>query len=176
MALSNQQLVSRIGETDQQFLQDNSPQLALLRAQLRLDVVTQSRMRQERLHFLQEAIVLLEQARIEYDEMPMSLYLQLSLQLAKAYMVYFELTQEQRFAIIVQQILKPLAHWKKGEIYYYLAYTSAIQQEYALARHWLNKYGQSSDFDADKLRLPIFDFYALQQPHALTAVTTSTIQ
>ena len=47
----------------------------------------------------------LEQARIEYDEMPLSLYLNLSLCLAKAYMIYFEITKEQRFALITQQIL-----------------------------------------------------------------------
>lgn len=159
MALSNQQLVSRIGETDQQFLQQNSPQLALLRAQLRLEVVAQSRLRQERLHFLQEAIVLLEQARLDYDEMPMDLYLQLSIALAQAYMTYFDITQEQRFAVIIQQILKPLAHWQNGDIYFYLACASAIQREYALSRHWLNKYQQTPQFEETKLNDPLFSAF-----------------
>lgn len=64
------------------------------RAELRMQLVTLSRVRQEQIHFLQEAIVLLEQARMEYEEMPMSLYLNLSLHLAKAYMLYFELNKE----------------------------------------------------------------------------------
>ncbi|MFI7969169.1 hypothetical protein ACFMKD_35060, partial [Acinetobacter baumannii] len=81
---------------------------ALERAELRMQLVVLSRVRQEQLHFLQEAIVLLEQARMEYEEMPLSLYLNLSLHLAKAYMLYFELNKEKRFALITQQILKPL--------------------------------------------------------------------
>ena len=67
---------------------------------------------------MQEAIVLLEQARMEYDEMPMRLYLNLSLHLAKAYMIYFELNKEKRFALIAQQILKPLAHHHHSDIYF----------------------------------------------------------
>lgn len=118
--MSNQtkQVIARIGETDQLFIESNSPELALERADLRLQLVVLSHLRQEQLHFLQEAIVLLEQARVEYEEMPLSLYLNLSLCLAKAYMIYFELTKEQRFALITQQILKPLAYTEHLEIYF----------------------------------------------------------
>ena len=107
MRASSQQIIQRIGETDQLYLQGNSPELALERADLRLQLVTLSQLRQEQVHFLQEAVVLLEQGRIEFEEMPLSLYLNLSLHLAKAYMLYFEITKEDRFALITQQILKP---------------------------------------------------------------------
>ena len=104
MRASSQQIIQRIGETDQLYLQGNSPELALERADLRLQLVTLSQLRQEQVHFLQEAVVLLEQGRIEFEEMPLSLYLNLSLHLAKAYMLYFEITKEDRFALITQQI------------------------------------------------------------------------
>lgn len=94
MSIETKAIVSRIGETDQLYLTENTPELALERAELRMQLVTLSRVRQEQIHFLQEAIVLLEQARMEYEEMPMSLYLNLSLHLAKAYMLYFELNKE----------------------------------------------------------------------------------
>lgn len=119
MSNETKHVVNRIGETDQLYLSENTPELALERADLRLQLVVLSHVRQEQLHFLQEAIVLLEQARIEFEEMPLSLYLDLSLHLAKAYMIYFELTKEQRFAIITQQILKPLAHYDHLDIYFF---------------------------------------------------------
>ena len=85
MSNETKQVIARIGETDQLYLDSNRPELALERADLRLQLVLLSHLRQEQLHFLQEAIVLLEQARIEYDEMPLRLYLNISLHLAKAY-------------------------------------------------------------------------------------------
>ena len=147
MSNETKQVIARIGETDQLYLNGNTPELALERAELRLQLVLLSHVRQEQLHFLQEAIVLLEQARIEYEEMPLSLYLNLSLCLAKAYMIYFELTKEQRFALITQQILKPLAYTESLEIYLFLAYASAAKQEQALTRHWLTKYLSCLDHD-----------------------------
>ena len=66
-------IIQRIGETDQLYLQGNSPELSLERAELRLQLVTLSQMRQEQIHFLQEAVVLLEQSRIDAEEMPFRL-------------------------------------------------------------------------------------------------------
>jgi len=158
MSNETQQVIARIGETDQLYLESNTPELALERADLRLQLVVLSHLRQEQLHFLQEAIVLLEQARVEYDEMPLSLYLNLSLCLAKAYMIYFELTKEQRFALITQQILKPLAYTEHLDIYFFLAYASAAKQELALTRHWLTKYVSCLDHDLELLQLhPAFN-------------------
>ena len=147
MLKNTKQVIARIGETDQLYLETNTPELALERADLRLQLVTYSNSRQEQLHFLQEAIVLLETARVEYEEMPMRIYLNLSLHLAKAYMVYFEITKEQRFALITQQILKPLTQHEHGDIYFFLAYSSACKNEAALTRHWLSKYSKTSEFD-----------------------------
>lgn len=153
MSNETQHIIARLGETDQLYLNENTPELALERADLRLQLVTISHLHQEQLHFLQEAIVLLEQARIEFEEMPLPLYLNLSLHLAKAYMLYFELTKEQRFALITQQILKPLAHHKHLDIYFFLAYASAVKQEYALTQHWLKKYLNTNGFDLELLQV-----------------------
>ncbi|MFT4021717.1 MAG: hypothetical protein QM666_09400 [Acinetobacter sp.] len=144
---TSQHIIARIGETDQCYLTANSPELALERGDLRLQLVTISRNRQERLYFLHEAIAILEQSRIEFEEMPQQLYIDLSLYLSKAYMIYFELNQEDKFATITQQILKPLAHLENGDVYFFLAYASAVKNELALTRHWLNKYVKSPTFD-----------------------------
>lgn len=151
MSIESKFIVNRIGETDQLYLSNNTPDLALERADLRMQLVHVSRHRQEQLHFLQEAIVLLEQARMEYDEMPMQLYLNLSLHLAKAYILYFELNKEKRFALIAEQILKPLAHHEHSEIYFYLAYSAAAQQQFAMTRHWLGKYFSCTESEIERL-------------------------
>ena len=147
-----QPIIQRIGETDQLYVQGNTPELALERADLRLHLVILSRVRQEQVHFMQEAIVLLEQGRIEFDEMPESLYIKLSLHLAKAYMLYYEITKEQRFALITQQILKPITNDKYSDIYFFLAYAATVKNEPSLARHWLNKYCATNEFDHELLQ------------------------
>ena len=149
---NTKQIIERIGETDQLYLTNNTPELALERADLRLQLVVFSNSRQEQIHFLQEAIVLLEQARIEYEEMPMRVYLDLSIQLAKAYMMYFDISKEVRFALITQQILKPLNQHAHSDIYFLLAYASISKNEIALTRHWLMKYSKTSDFDLELLQ------------------------
>jgi len=149
---TSKMIVERIGETDQHYLAGNTPELALERGDLRLQLVEISRNRQERVHFLHEAIAILETSRVEFDEMPMSLYIDLSLQLAKAYMMYYELNREAKFATITQQILKPLAHLQHGDVLFFLAYASAVKAEYALARHWLEKYSQCTEFDLELMQ------------------------
>lgn len=149
---NTKKIIERIGETDQLYLENNTPDLALERADLRLQLVVISNSRQEQIYFLQEAVVLLEQARIEFEEMPMRLYLNLSLHLAKAYMLYFEITKEQRFALITEQILKPLSQHGHSDIYFFLAYASVSKNQTALTRHWLTKYSKSADFDLELLQ------------------------
>ena len=107
--------------------------------------------------------MLLEQARLEYDEIPLQLYLDLSLTLAKAYMIYFELSKEQRFALITQQILKPLAHHEHADIYFFLAYAAAAKQQPAFTQHWLGKY----------LLCPAHDLELLHDHPAFTATRQS---
>jgi len=145
-------IIQRIGETDQLYLEENSAELASERADLRLQLVTLSRNKQEQIHFLHEAIVLLEQARIEFEDQSTANYIDLSLQLVKAYMIYYELSQDQKFALITQQILKPLAHFQDGNIYFYLAYASAVKDETAMTRHWLIKYADTDCFDLHLLK------------------------
>lgn len=160
MRNSTQQLIQRIGETDQLFLQGNTPELALERADLRLQLVSLSELRQEQIYFLQEAIVLLEQGRIEFEEMPVTLYINLSLHLAKAYMMYFELTRDAKYALITQQILKAMTHYAHGDIFFFLAYASASKNESALCRHWLGKYSKTAEFDLELLQIhPAFNAY-----------------
>ena len=140
MFVNTTNIISRIGETDQLYLTNNSPELALERGDLRLELATISHSKQEQIHFLQETIVLLETARVEYEEMPMALYVKLSLHLVKAYMIFFEITKETRYALITQQILKPLTVNEDADIYFFLAYAAVSKNEIAMTRHWIGKY------------------------------------
>ena len=151
MLKNTKHIVARIGETDQLYLENNTPELALERAQLRFELVKFSQVRQEQIHFLQEGIVLLEQARIEYEEIPMSLYLDLSLALAQAYMQYYDITKEKHLTLIAQQILKPLTSHNRGNILLSLAHTCAEKKELALTRHWLTKYSKTPVYDLEIL-------------------------
>lgn len=54
MSNETKHVVNRIGETDQLYLSENTPELALERADLRLQLVVLSHVRQEQLHFLQK--------------------------------------------------------------------------------------------------------------------------
>jgi enoyl reductase-like protein len=152
MRENTKQIIQRIGETDQIYLENKTPELALERADLRMQLVVLSQHRQEQIHFLQEAIVLLEQARIEFEEMLMRIYMDLSLNLAKAYMLYFEITHEDKFATITKQILKPITNDEYGDLYFYLAYACAVKNEVSLTQHWLNKYAKTSAFDLELIR------------------------
>ena len=151
MYKNTRQLVARIGETDQLYLDANTPELALERAELRLELVTLSSIRQEQIHFLQEAVVLLEQGRISFEEMPMRLYIELSLCLAKAYMIFYELTHENKYAVVTQQILKPLSIQENGNIFFFLAYAAAVKQEPAMTKYWISKYINTAELDWELL-------------------------
>ena len=52
MRQNSHKIIQRIGETDQLFLQGNSPELALERADLRLQLVGLSKNHQEQVYFL----------------------------------------------------------------------------------------------------------------------------
>ena len=160
MSVNTTNIISRIGETDQLYLTNNSPELALERGDLRLELATISHSKQEQIHFLQEAIVLLETARVEYEEIPMALYVKLSLHLAKAYMVFFEITKETRYALITQQILRPLTINENADVYFFLAYAAVSKNEMAMTRHWIGKY----------LKTPAHDLTLLQSHSAFHPV------
>lgn len=137
--MTSSYLITQLGETDQQFLQQNSPELALQRGQLRLQLVALSKQKAEQIYFLQQALAILEQARLEFDDIDLNLYLDLSICLAKVYMMYFECTQDKKFAIITQQILKPLSHYQRIEIYQLLLESAQAQGHQAMQKYWQQK-------------------------------------
>lgn len=147
-----QTLISKLGETDQLFLTQNTPELALVRGKIRLELIKISRQKQEKIYFLQQTIAILEQARIEFTEAPLELHLDLSIELAKAYLAYFEISQEARFALICEQILKPLAHYQHSQIYELLHQSSLAQNHPAMAKHWQNKLAQFIENGQSKLK------------------------
>lgn len=147
MPTTAQQIIARLGETDQLALQAQSAHLDLERARLRMQLVQLSQHKAEKTYFLQEAIVLLEQARLHEDAAEEALYVSLTVQLGQAYMLYYEIEQQQHFALICQQIVKPLSHLADADIYCLLAYAAVVQQHMAMARHWLLKYSQCASFD-----------------------------
>lgn len=56
MSIESKTIVNRIGETDQLYLTENTPELALERAELRMQLVVLSRVRQEQLHFYKKRL------------------------------------------------------------------------------------------------------------------------
>lgn len=149
--MTKQNLVQRLGETDQAYLVENSPELALERAEIRLSLLRYSRHRPEQEYLLTEAIVILEDARLHFEEMPLSLYLSLSAVLGEAYLAYFSVTGETRYALISEQIARPLAHHASPAIYRVLIESTTAQGKPALARHWQAKLAHSERHHAQTL-------------------------
>ncbi len=136
---TQQALVARLGETDQAYLEQNTAELALVRGQVRLELAKLSKHKQEQHYFLNQAIAILELARIEFEEIELALYLKLSIVLAKCYMLHYDISHETRYALIVETILKPLAHHDDSEVYELLIKASQAQNKPALATHWQQK-------------------------------------
>lgn len=149
--MTKQSLVQRLGETDQAYLIENSPELALERAEIRLSLLRYSRHRQEQEYLLTQAVVILEDARLHFEEMPLSLYIGLSAVLGEAYLAYFSVTGETRYALISEQIARPLAHHDLPEIYRVLVQATTAQGKLALARHWQKKLHHSERHHAKVL-------------------------
>lgn len=137
--MNKKALIALLGETDQAYTQNNTPELALKRGRVRLLLATISQQKQEALYLLKQAVVILETARYEFDEMPLSLYLDLSVMLAKVYLASHHHSGHLPYAIVCEQILKPLAHHNRNDIYETLADSAACQQKNALHRHWTKK-------------------------------------
>lgn len=151
-------LIARLGETDQLSLQNDAITLTLERAQLRLALAERSRVRQEQVYFIHEAIVLLEQARLQEAAQEKVLFIALTLQLAKAYLQYYTLAQQPHLALIAEQLLRPIAHHDDAEVYLYLALTALYRQQLAMTRHWLQKYLCHDNYDpAPLLALSAFN-------------------
>ena len=149
--LNAKQLVARVGETDQEFLSAPTPELAITRAFLRLQLVNLSHQNNEKIYFLTEAAALLELALMEADD-PLH-GLQLSAGLGEVYLTFYQLTHEQRYLTICKQILKPLSQLADSRILFALARTSAAENHPALTKHWLTKLLQLQDADLQQIRL-----------------------
>jgi hypothetical protein len=139
-AMTPSQLIARVGETDQLFLTAPTPALAIERAQLRLALVKISSSKQEQIHFLTEATVILELANTEVTEQ--EIHIQVSAQLAEVYLQWHQVTHEQRYLIVAGQILRPLSNSGNAAILLRLARLDAVQKKEALTKHWLTRWLQ----------------------------------
>lgn len=136
------ELVQQLSKTDAQYANDNTPDLALLRGKIRLSLAQKSRYKGEQVHFLTEGASILEQALFSFDEMPITLYLELSHTLANIYFALFIRTHQAHFATVAAQILTPLLHHNApivGAMMALLAQIYSAQNKLALAKHWRRK-------------------------------------
>lgn len=137
--MTKQSLIKQLGDTNALYLTSNTPSLAKTRTTIRLKLAKLSTQQAERLHFIHEAIVIAEQACMQFDKTPLDLHISLSVVLAQAYLAYFEATEDIRYAVISEQILRPLSHYGNQEVYAGLTAASLAQNKPALARHWQAK-------------------------------------
>ena len=137
LSSSTQQLIQRLGATDQLAQQDQSISLAAERATLRQQLAALSHHKTEQLYLLGEAAVLLENAVMAAEEQ--LIHLQLSAQLADLYLQFFKVTQEQRYLMVAGQILKPLSHSNHLSISWQLLRLHALGNQPALTQYWLKK-------------------------------------
>lgn len=137
--MNKKELIDLLGTTDQEYKKGNSPYLALRRGLVRMALAELSQQKDEALYLLKQAIVILEVARYSFDEMAMTLYLDLSLTLAQAYLMSHHLNKQASYAAIAEQILKPLAHHRREDIYEALADSAKYQGKSAFYAHWKMK-------------------------------------
>ncbi len=137
LSSSTQQLIERLGATDQLAQQDQSISLAAERATLRQQLAALSHHKTEQLYLLGEAAVLLENAVMAAEEQ--LIHLQLSAQLSDLYLQFFKVTQEQRYLMVAGQILKPLSHSNHLSISWQLLRLHALGNQPALTQYWLKK-------------------------------------
>ena len=134
------QLIARVGETDQLFLTQPTPTLAIERAYLRLELVKLSNSKNEQLHFLSEAAVILELAGAEIEDQETSVLL--SAQLAAVYLQFHLVTHEARYLVVAGQILRPHSNAEYHSIFLQLARLDAALNKTALTKHWLTRWLQ----------------------------------
>lgn len=147
---SSADIVKKIGETDQQFLSNPTPELAKTRATLRVQLVHYSHQKQEQLYFLTEAAALLEIALMDAGSLQQ--HIELSAALGETYLQFYHVTQEQRYLIISRQVIKPLSHHPSPEILLALARLSATEKHPSLVKHWLTRLMQLPNMDMMRIR------------------------
>lgn len=131
-------IVARVGETDQLFLTEPTPMLAIERAQLRLMLVSLSHNQSEQLYFLGEAAVILELADVEAEDQ--ATHVLLAAHLAAVYLKFHHLTPQQRYLTVVGQILRAHSNAEYSPIFLGLARMDAAQGKTALSKHWLTRW------------------------------------
>ncbi len=132
------EIIARVGETDQMFLTDPTPMLALERAQLRQMLVALSNNQSEQLYFLGEAAVILELADAEVEDQ--ATHVLLAAQLAAVYLQFNQITPQQRYLTVVGQILRAHSNSDYAPIFLGLARMDAAQDKASLTKHWLTRW------------------------------------
>lgn len=132
-------LISRLNQTDKDYETQSTPELAYERASIRLELANFSQKSQEKQLFINQAVVILEQALISFDEMALNTHIQLSLLLGESYLSLYHLTQKTPYLTIAEQIVKPLSHHNYQVIYEKLATIHQLQNKPKLSQHWQNK-------------------------------------
>ncbi len=154
------ELIARVGETDQLFLTEPTPMLAIERAQLRLQLVAKSNNQSEQLYFLGEAAVILELADAEAEDQ--ATHVLLAAQLAAVYLQFNQVTPQKRYLTVVGQILRPHSNAEHPAIFLGLARMDAAQHKQALTKHWLGRWLKvlTTEADSDALNTyPEFSEY-----------------
>lgn len=137
-AMTVSEIIARVGETDQIFLTEPTPMLALERAQLRQMLVALSNNQSEQLYFLGEAAVILELADAEAEDQ--ATHVLLAAQLAAVYLQFNQVTPQQRYLTVVAQILRAHSNADYAPIFLGLARMDAAQEKAALTKHWLTRW------------------------------------
>ncbi|ONG38444.1 hypothetical protein BKE30_12330 [Alkanindiges hydrocarboniclasticus] len=147
---SSADIVRKIGETDQQFLTNPTPELAKIRAHLRVQLIQFSHQKTEQVYFLTEAAALLEIALMEVGNFAQ--HVELSAALGETYLQFYHVTKEQRYLVISKQVIKPLSHCDSPDILLALARLSATEKHSALVKHWLSRLMQLPTMDVNSIR------------------------
>lgn len=140
------QLIQALNNADTQYLKSNTPKLAYTRANIRFELASISQSTKEKQLFLNQAVAILEQSLLTFDELPLSLHLQLSLLLAKCYFSLYEIDKQRHYLVICEQIIKPLSHHNYKSIYELLAQIHKQQNKPKLSQHWQNKAKIAKEF------------------------------
>lgn len=149
-------LIAQLNHSDKAYDTDNTPKLAHTRASIRKQLANLSKHHKEKQLFLNQALIILEQALISFEELPITTFLQLNLLLADCYLSLYELDKKAHFLIIAEQLIKPLAHHNYRPIYELLSHIHHLQNKPKLSQHWQNKAKTGKEFS-------IFESFIINQ-------------
>lgn len=139
-------LIAQLNQSDKAYETQNTPKLAHTRASIRKQLANFSKHPKEKQLFLNQALIILEQALLTFEEMPITTALQLNLLLADCYLSLYEIDKKAHYLIISEQIIKPLAHHNYRPIYELLSHIHHLQNKPKLSQHWQNKAKTAKEF------------------------------